>query len=101
MDQGPIAQSVELPAHNRLVTGSSPVGPTRIEGYPSGLDAGGGFFCPSIFITTHIDCSIFQLFPLQSDRFIWQFISGSGFCVLSLAIKGGWMPGRNASELKL
>ncbi len=26
---GPIAQLVELPAHNRLVPGSSPGGPTR------------------------------------------------------------------------
>ena len=29
---GPIAQLVELPAHNRLVPGSSPGGPTTLHG---------------------------------------------------------------------
>ena len=29
--QGPIAQLVELPAHNRLVPGSSPGGPTNLS----------------------------------------------------------------------
>ena len=28
MDEGPIAQLVELPAHNRMVGGSTPSGPT-------------------------------------------------------------------------
>lgn len=32
MKRGPIAQLVELPAHNRLVPGSSPGGPTYLIG---------------------------------------------------------------------
>jgi hypothetical protein len=32
-DFGPIAQLVELPAHNRLVPGSNPGGPTILRGW--------------------------------------------------------------------
>lgn len=33
--RGPIAQWLEQPAHNRSVTGSSPVGSTKKGDYPS------------------------------------------------------------------